>query len=373
MKIDAHYYGTLAFARACGCTRDCAHKIAYASQFVDDAKVNHFVIEGQADDLEEVQNIDGKPSFFNAATCHSYDKVNTFNFSAMINNTSAFHFVPGCEGQSFVRKLRCGEKSPIIESILAEAVEEGDPVRLGLVLHAYADTFAHQGFSGLLSKVNDIRDTGTDSFTLQIKFIRIFVNILKWFNHRKFDEIVNKIIPAYGHGQAWDYPDIPSLKWHYNYDYSDEFSQSYKRLDIDNPARYRRAFENIKKNLELFLERHPSHRDDNVKFNDFEKLYVAILKKAYGKNRIRRLRNLLVEYKLFAKSDKSVLNYDGGQWLKEAFRNFDKKTFSRRKVEPAVLHDDFIRSDWYAYYRGVKWYKQRFHHYCKQNGINIPH
>ena len=46
MKIDAHYYAVLGFCRACGFNRESACTIAYASQFVDDAKINHVVIEG---------------------------------------------------------------------------------------------------------------------------------------------------------------------------------------------------------------------------------------------------------------------------------------------------------------------------------------
>ncbi len=40
MKIDAHYYTVLAFARMVGYKKEIAHQIAYASQFVDDAKIN---------------------------------------------------------------------------------------------------------------------------------------------------------------------------------------------------------------------------------------------------------------------------------------------------------------------------------------------
>ncbi|MBW2005917.1 MAG: hypothetical protein JRI72_15210, partial [Deltaproteobacteria bacterium] len=40
MKIDAHYYAVLAFARAIGFDKDSAYQVAYASQFVDDAKIN---------------------------------------------------------------------------------------------------------------------------------------------------------------------------------------------------------------------------------------------------------------------------------------------------------------------------------------------
>ncbi len=65
MKIDAHYYAVLAFARARGFDKQSACAIAYASQFVDDAKINHVVIEGSIPDGVRYDTIDGKPSFFN--------------------------------------------------------------------------------------------------------------------------------------------------------------------------------------------------------------------------------------------------------------------------------------------------------------------
>jgi hypothetical protein len=100
--------------------------------------------------------IDGKPSFFGMATCHAYTRVRTFNFDSMIANTCAFHFVPGCRGEGFERKLRCAEASPAIVGILTEALAGADLIRLGIALHAFADSFSHQGFSGILSRVNDI-------------------------------------------------------------------------------------------------------------------------------------------------------------------------------------------------------------------------
>ncbi|WP_459927580.1 DUF6765 family protein [Desulfosporosinus burensis] len=45
----------------------------------------------------------------------------------------------------------------MILDILSDVFHERDLIKLGIVLHAYADTFAHQGFSGMVSKVNDIK------------------------------------------------------------------------------------------------------------------------------------------------------------------------------------------------------------------------
>ena len=99
MKVDAHYYGVLAFARACGFTKAAAWSVAYASQFVDDAKINQLTISGPIHgiDLDYLS----PPSLLNMATCHSYTRMKTFNLAAMINNTCAFHFVPGCLGDGF--------------------------------------------------------------------------------------------------------------------------------------------------------------------------------------------------------------------------------------------------------------------------------
>ena len=157
MKKDAHFYAVLAVSRACGFKKESAHRLAYASQFVDDAKINLIYLQNHG--LKEgLDNLDDRPAFFNIATCHSYFKADTFNYEAMVNNTSAFHFVPGCKGKTFTQKLRCREESPIILDILQDALQEDNPIILGLVLHPYADTFAHQGFSGLLSKVNAIKN-----------------------------------------------------------------------------------------------------------------------------------------------------------------------------------------------------------------------
>jgi hypothetical protein len=112
MKKDAHFYALLAMARSVGIEKETAHKIAYASQFVDDAKVNKItladdnpgaILSGLKKDFGDSEKI------INAATCHNYFIVNTFNYGAMINNTTAFHFVPGCDGNKVLLK-RCAAK-----------------------------------------------------------------------------------------------------------------------------------------------------------------------------------------------------------------------------------------------------------------------
>jgi hypothetical protein len=65
-------------------------------------------------------------------------------------------------------------------------------------------------------------------------------------------------VPAYGHGQVIDYPDLPFLRWPYEYDYSSEFREGYRSTGIiENTERYRRAFSKVKEYLLDYLNRHP--------------------------------------------------------------------------------------------------------------------
>ena len=375
MKIDAHYYAVLAFCRACGFKKDSAHKVAYASQFVDDARINHIVIQGKPGNIQ-CDNIDHQPSFFNMATCHSYTRMKTFNYEAMTNNTCAFHFVPGCKGPNFAKKLRCGKESPVITEILKKGLEQDDPIKLGVMLHAYADTFSHQGFSGLLSKVNDIKECKALS-KIPRNWSDKFAKAAKWFTKNKFDKLLDSVMPAYGHGQAMEYPDLPFLRWSYEYDYSDQFSASYKSSEeIDNRLRYTEAFQKIKGIIKDYLKRHPQYRDGGERREvegkgQFAILFDTLLTEKTDQERIGNWQKTIIARRLFAKTDPAYA-YDENEWLREAFANFAKEKFNQRKVEGAILSANFPDSNWYRYYLAVKWYKEEFFSSCSKASLEIP-
>ncbi|MDY6989898.1 MAG: DUF6765 family protein [Thermodesulfobacteriota bacterium] len=370
MQQDAHYYAVLAFCRACGFKKNSAYEVAYASQFVDDAKINHIVIQGDPGPIER-DTIEGEPAFFNTATCHSYTRMKTFNYCAMVNNTCAFHFVPGCEGGNFSKRLRCREKSPIIMALLDDAMKEDNLVKLGMVLHAYADTFSHQGFSGLLSKVNDIKDCKPLS-KIPWNWAQQTSEAFRWFTKDRFDRLFDSAMPAYGHGQAMVYPDLPHLAWSYQYDFSDSFSSAYKPSgEISNSDRYEAAFKGMQEYLAKYLEKYPQHRDEGLRFGNFTVLFETLNATKTEKGRIRNWKKTLKNEGLFEETD-AALTYDEDAWLAVAFDNFDKKKFHQRKVDGAILSSTFPQSSWYKYYLATKWYKQKFFDYCSESGLKIP-
>lgn len=370
MQRDAHYYAILGFCRACGFNKESAQIIAYASQFVDDAKINLMFLSNSSDDIEH-DMVDNKPAFFNMATCHSYFRIDTFNYEAMVNNTIAFHFVPGCQGENFTKKLRCKEESPIILDILEDVFMEDDLIKLGIILHAFADSYTHQGFSGMLSKVNDIKNCQAKS-KVYLGFYDRILQVFAEFNQEKFEKYFDRIMPAYGHGQAREYPDLPDLVWSYEYDYSDEFNGSYKQVEINNKDRFNRAFKRIREHLENYLRKHTQYFDSNLRFGNFDILMETVVARGQMKKREENWKRLLIEQGLFNNDDLDLILYEDDKWLKEAFSNYDRNVFDDRTVAGEVqLTDNFVNSHWYRFYLSAKWYKIKFFEYCTKYQLNI--
>jgi len=370
LERDAHYYAILALCRACGFNKDSAHLIAFASQFVDDAKINLMFLNNP-DSMIQHDIVDNRPALFNMATCQSYYKINTFNYEDMVNNTCAFHFVPGCEGENFTKKLRCKEESPVILDILKDVLLDADLIKLGMVLHPYADSFTHQGFSGMLSKVNDIKNCEAKT-KVYLGFLDRIPNIIKQLTQANYEKFFHDIVPAYGHAQAMTFPDIPYLVWAYEYDYSDEFNGSYKILKINNKARFKRAFNSMRKFLENYLTNHYQYFDSDLRFDNFDLLLDTVISEGTTKTREAKWKSFLIEHELYAKIELNLIVYEPDQWLREAFSNFDPKAFVNWEVESVQLRDNFINSNWYHFYLASKWYKKKFFQYCSNYQLNIP-
>jgi hypothetical protein len=373
MKKDAHYYALLAMARSIGIEKETAHKIAYASQFVDDAKVNKITLaaDNPSNLLSQLGN-----EIINAATCHSYSDLSTYNYSSMTANTSAFHFVPGCEGRNFSKKMRCKKESKIIKSIVEEAVNNTDPIKLGITLHAYADTFSHQGFSGIASKVNDVEGVRENN--------QIYISNLQLLKEKSWKEIgtristflseliKDRVVPAYGHGQVYSYPDIPYLEWRYEYDTTDNFSSQYQVSRVKNNERFIEAFKKIKDILQKFLKNNNQYKDDSIDEVDYKEFNSILTARKVEEERIADWKEFMLANGLLSSSDQNIIEYDHNMWLKEAFKDFINCDFERRIVNDVHLADDFLQSNWYKYYQGIQWYKQLFFKAAEKNGLSIP-
>jgi len=300
--------------------------------------------------------------------------------------------VPGCKGDSFAWKMTCEPEGRILKKIKDAALQENNLVKLGIVLHAWADSYSHQGFSGLLSKANDIEHLNSNKKVYFSKDIYSSACIL-WLKRKLFngcfDNILDRLVPPYGHAQALHYPDEPYIEeWAYEYDKNDITYQSHNPDTKSNVAIYRKAFESITELLKQFLEEHPSHINNSGKGiqSPPEHLYNILLTKKCKREREKVWIRTLLDMKPFNNENIRTIEYDDTKWLREAFINyrFNNNIFTeknilkpgkraRRIVEEAKLDKNFPKSNWYNYHLSVRWYKKLFHELCSKEDLAFNH
>jgi hypothetical protein len=205
MQIDFHHATTYVVARDAGFNHTDADIIAYAAQYVDDATSSGTVYFNNG-------------AVFNR-TSSAHKMLDPRNTQELANHEvwMPFHFLPGNGGfaagtnpsNSFIDKIVCTPNSPIAQEMVRDAILEKNRVyglhRLGVTMHVYADTWAHQGFAGVLHKINEVDDAEeTDSCGV---FSKGLAGILR--------DVLDDAIPPLGHGRAQTFPDMPFLKWQY--------------------------------------------------------------------------------------------------------------------------------------------------------------
>ncbi len=205
MQIDFHHAVTYVCARQAGFSHEEADIVAYAAQYVDDATSSGVV------------RFDNKALYCRISSAHKM--LDKHNLSDVDNHRVwlPFHFLPGNDmlpaGQNpdknFIHKIVCRPNSPVAKDIVAAAIADRDKPyalhRLGITMHIYADTWAHQGFAGVLNKINEVdnaKETGdTDVFGGLSGFLT---------------KVLDDIVPPLGHGRANIFPDMPFLNWQYH-------------------------------------------------------------------------------------------------------------------------------------------------------------
>jgi hypothetical protein len=208
MQIDFHHTVTYVCSRLAGFEHNEAEKIAYAAQYVDDA-TNSGVIK-----------FTNNAMYNRISSAHStFDFKNHFNQYENHLVWVPFHFLPGNGGKmagenpegSFIEKLVCYPDSPIANDVLAACIKDSDKSyslqRLGITMHVFADTFAHQSFAGILHDINKIED------------LTLHNEDQNFFDKMKADA-ANKF--PMGHGPALTCPDKPYLEWEYVNEYHSE-------------------------------------------------------------------------------------------------------------------------------------------------------
>lgn len=211
MQQDMHYYGTYVLACAAGIPAADAQTIAFSAQWVDDQ------------DFTETTEFDDGAAIAATATAHHpvdaglraefFRRAGSFDDARQV--WVPFHFLPGNEGETFQQRLVCKKNSKTAHEMLTyhlgSARDDFGLHLAGIAAHVFSDTFAHYGFLGIRSSLNDV-DAGT------LEFDNISPSVRNYFLDQK-ERFKRHVIdtPLLGHGGVATNPDRPYLKWRFKY------------------------------------------------------------------------------------------------------------------------------------------------------------
>ena len=261
MQIDFHYGVIYVVARLAGMDAKRAEIVAHACQYVDDAASNE-VWEFARGNLA---------AFESRAHRAEYRTQNPLSWPA-------FHFIPGAEGRKFEERVICKADSPLAAESVARAIEERHSDtglhRLGVALHSYVDTWAHQQFSGIVSAHNVVfflEGEDRECIAWAAKVQRA-LNIAG----ATAAALALNLVSRLGHGSALYFPDMPWMKWSYR-DFHNQ------RIERDNLAEFMTAADMACRAIRGYL-------NGNMRFHNERGLRAdehAALKALLGNNRER--------------------------------------------------------------------------------------
>lgn len=175
MEIEFHYFITKGIALRAGFNDEQAEIIAHASQLTDD-NVRQYCINR------------GKPDEFKNYISFTYNILKPRKTLSHIY--PIFHFLPGDSdypgAQRIDRrksKFNTTPDSKNANRILKQSFETENLYRIGIAVHAFADTWAHQNFTGLYDKFNSMPG------------------------------LKESLIPNIGHADAGNNPEYVSYSW----------------------------------------------------------------------------------------------------------------------------------------------------------------
>lgn len=271
MNNEFHYYITYLIAARAGLSPGEAFAVAYSSQYVDDNDI-----------VFEIRNPKGEnyTNYVSQTLNILKPKMELFRIYPL------FHFIPG-EPKAVSGRRKDGKlhylnttpDSPNARAILSKALDSRNLYRIGIAIHGFADTWAHQNFTGYYDAFNAMKGTLT------------------------------KAAPRIGHAGAGHRPDRV-----------DHFWRDQRLLDsqvsIDNTIRFMKAAERIFE--ELWKRWQPSQSQHQLE-TEMERVIDDLLHAiAAGGNKVNRIRLYKAMALKEAYGNAPLPPYDADHWMDEA-------------------------------------------------------
>ena len=323
MQIDMHYGAIYYLANLVGIGADEAEKIAWSSQFVDDAQFG------------------GTVQFPSGAGCICSNSAHQY----VTDNLSAhgrlvwipFHFVPDTSTKgSFLDRLKCKKNSDLASAAVQEALSETDlslkPYRLGVALHAYADTWAHYEFSGFWSDSNLIE---------HVKPINVKQDLWESFKAMAgtlYSELNGKQESALGHLLADVCPDLPYLEWQYR------ITEGKPLIHRNNPEDYKKALQAICK----YLVQYKSSTSNP----QLPQMNWTVLDTLIGQQEDDPLKRLSRwSAAISTEFDRELPQYKENTWIDDALGKEWKKD---KCIMADVPYSTFVKSDYWRFCEALR-------------------
>jgi len=320
MQIDMHYYSTYCLARAAGIKQDAAQIIAHSAQFVDDSVAK-----------ETDQHKDGS-KIVSVPTAHHVVDIRNLNETSQRFIWVPFHFIPGCQGDSFTEKLVCRMDSPVARQMVFHNIEQSHPFILelvGITTHVYQDTFAHFGFSGVSSRRNRVINSSIETKQYESVVNAAMGKTLgQWFakygGQGGLLDNIRSIISfggelgsgALGHGGVSNYPDQPYLKWSFEYEYPHLSGED--RIHRDNQATFLKGAMRLHFVFMHFAAKNPEYwNDDERRWGQLEESIKDILSLELGRDDRCEAWREASRQGLFVEGGEEVPEYDANAWNKQ--------------------------------------------------------
>lgn len=206
MQQDFHFYAIGILARGAGFNPADALVMATASQYVDNATESERIpiqVNGATLQFDPV-----------LTSYKKLDMLKSIDWSAQKRVWIPFHFIPA---QSFDPETNLSYSyvtrpgSPFAYFLLEQAAAE--PLqrykrrlcRLGVALHTFADSWAHQDFSGLKAAGDN-----------NVEGIYVYDPTDQSWQHLPIENVVFDIMPKLGHAQAGYFPDLAYQRWKFS-------------------------------------------------------------------------------------------------------------------------------------------------------------
>lgn len=365
MQIDFHHGVTYVVSRLAGLDHDQANIIAHCAQYVDDAT------------NAGLTKFNNGALFDRISSAHKLLDYRNFRQLANYQVWIPFHFLPGNDGLppgedpdgKFINKLICRPNSYVAQAMVTEAIQQQHKPsslhRLGITMHVYADTWAHQGFAGVDHRVNEARELVDETGQTDTKLTQ---RVNKYFRKNFLEQLAGALIGEtfpLGHGAVLSHPDKPFLKW----GYKNGLGQQIKR---NNPQDFLEAADNICIWLQRYLLRDPNAEVSGLPPGDRELIaqMLATIKDNDGKVRHQKWLSSIREGKFsFGKAEVTYIPKGQGSWKYEALKTTSQIDTGKEKFP---YDPSFLQSNWKLFHDALE--AHRFyitHELLPQYGICV--